>query len=69
MIAEWESLTRLFTTMSLTSGSLNVDADVFWSGDADGAKASACAPNDPVHGNPSAPATGPGRATRTGKPK
>ena len=57
MIAEWESLTRLFTTMSLTSGSLNVDADVIWSGDADGAKASACAPHDPVHGNPSATLT------------
>ena len=62
MIAEWESLTRLFTTMSLTSGSLNVDADVFWSGDADGAKAGACAPYDPVHGNPPAPPTGLGRA-------
>ena len=37
----------------LTSGSFNVDADVFWSGNADGAKASACAPDDPVHGNPS----------------
>ena len=51
MIAKWESLTRLFTTMSLTSGSLNVDADVFWSGDADGAKAGACAAYDPVDGN------------------
>ena len=69
MIAEWESLTRLFTTMSLTSGSLNVDADVFWSGDADGAKAGACAPHDPVHGNPSASPTGSGRADRTGNTK
>lgn len=54
--------TRSCPSISLVSGNPNVDADVFWSGNADGAKAGACAPYDPVHGNPSAPPTSLGRA-------
>ena len=54
--------TRSCLSISLVSGNPNVDADVFWSGNADGAKAGACAPYDPVHGNPSAPPTSLGRA-------
>lgn len=69
MIEESQSLTRLFISLALTSGNLNVDADVFWSGDADGAKAGACAPHDPVHGNPSTSPPGSGRANRTGNTK